>query len=288
MRYDVRHRTTFTYEDTVSIAQHMVHLKPRATAAQQRLSFLLTTEPEASQLTERTDYYGNEVHYITLQQPHETFVVESKSLVEITTGSGLDLSASPPWEALAADTNALLAAGALEFAFPSQFIVPGEEPRQYAAESFTAGRPVLDASMDLTARIYRDFEYRGGVSDVSTPIEQVLATRQGVCQDFAHLQIACLRSLGLPARYVSGYLLTHPPEGQERLVGADASHAWIAVWSGTEWVDFDPTNNQIPSGEHITVGWGRDYGDVSPTTGFILGGGGHEVLVAVDVTPAVA
>ncbi len=138
--------------------------------------------------------------------------------------------------------------------------------------------------MELTGRIFREFEYRGGVSDVSTPVRDVLAMRKGVCQDFAHLTIACLRSVGLPARYVSGYLLTRPPEGKQKLVGSDASHAWLSVWAGElGWVDFDPTNNMIPEAEHITVAWGRDYGDVSPINGFIVGGGAHQVSVAVDV-----
>ena len=141
--------------------------------------------------------------------------------------------------------------------------------------------------MDLTSRIFREFEYRGGVSDVSTPVSEVFAMRQGVCQDFAHLMIAAVRSLGLAARYVSGYLLTHPPEGKEKLVGSDASHAWVSVFAGDlGWVDFDPTNNVIPGVEHITFAWGRDYGDVSPINGFIVGGGSHQVSVAVDVDPS--
>jgi transglutaminase-like putative cysteine protease len=140
--------------------------------------------------------------------------------------------------------------------------------------------------MDLTSRIFREFQYRGGVSDVSTPVSDVFAMRQGVCQDFAHLMIACVRSLGLAARYVSGYLLTRPPEGKEKLVGSDASHAWVSVFAGDAgWVDFDPTNNVIPGVEHITFAWGRDYGDVSPINGFIVGGGTHQVSVAVDVSP---
>ena len=145
-------------------------------------------------------------------------------------------------------------------------------------QSFTPGRPILAATMDLTSRIFREFQYRGGVSDVSTPVSEVFTMRQGVCQDFAHLEIACLRSLGLAARYVSGYLLTRPPEGKEKLVGSDASHAWVSVFAGDAgWVDFDPTNNVIPGVEHITFAWGRDYGDVSPINGFIVGGGAHQV-----------
>jgi transglutaminase-like putative cysteine protease len=284
MLYDVRHRTTFEYEDMVSIAHHMLHLKPRDRVGQQRLSFSLRIDPTPTVSTENRDYFGNPVQYLTLQEPHAKFVVESRSRVDVTRPVPTDLSASPPWETLTEEHDA----GALdhaEFTYASQYIDIGKSLAAYARQSFLPGRPVLDAGMDLTSRIYREFEYRGGVSDLSTPVRKVLEMRQGVCQDFAHLQIACLRSIGLAARYISGYLLTHPPEGTERLVGSDASHAWLSVWSGTEWVDFDPTNNQIPSTEHITVAWGRDYGDVSPTTGFIIGGGGHEVIVAVDVMP---
>jgi transglutaminase-like putative cysteine protease len=175
---------------------------------------------------------------------------------------------------------------AYQFAFESPYAATSDAVHAYALESFVPARPILEAAMDLTARIHRDFEYRGGVSDVSTPVADVLSMRQGVCQDFAHLEIACLRSFGLPARYVSGYLLTRPPEGREKLVGSDASHAWLAVWAGADgWVDFDPTNDMIPGVEHITLGWGRDYGDVSPINGFIVGGGAHQLTVAVDVNP---
>jgi transglutaminase-like putative cysteine protease len=289
MLYDVRHRTTFEYEDTVSIAHHMLHLKPRNSLGQQRLAFTLNVDPEPSQSTERNDYFGNPVHYLTLQQSHDKFIVESQSRVDVDSSASRDLAASVSWENVTGGSkNDNAEVNTAEFKFASPYIELSLAVSDYARVSFTAGRPVLEAAMDLTSRIFNEFEYRGGVSDVSTPVEKVLEMRQGVCQDFAHLQIACLRSIGLPARYVSGYLLTHPPEGTERMVGADASHAWLSLWSGTDWVDFDPTNNLIPSVEHITVAWGRDYGDVSPTTGFIIGGGGHEVLVAVDVIPVEA
>jgi transglutaminase-like putative cysteine protease len=157
---------------------------------------------------------------------------------------------------------------------------------EYSAALFTAGKPVLRLAMELTEQIYRDFEYRGGVTDVYTPVPEVLKARAGVCQDFAHLGLACLRAHGVPARYVSGYLLTHPAEGQPRLTGADASHAWFSVWCAEfGWVDFDPTNNTQTQAEHITLGWGRDYSDVSPTRGFIRGGGQQQLVVAVDVIP---
>jgi transglutaminase-like putative cysteine protease len=202
----------------------------------------------------------------------------------------LALEQSEPWESVRERLDDEAALRAYEFAFDSPHAIVDEAVYDYAGLSFVPGRPVLEATMDLTARIFREFEYRGGVSDVSTPVREVFAMRQGVCQDFAHLQIACLRSLGLAARYVSGYLLTHPPEGKEKLIGSDASHAWLSIWAGDAgWVDFDPTNNVIPGIEHITLGWGRDYGDVSPITGFIIGGGGaHQVSVAVDVSPLTA
>jgi transglutaminase-like putative cysteine protease len=237
------------------------------------------------------DYFGNPVHYLTVQEPHERLVVESRARVEVVSGgAALDLDASKPWE----EVRELLAEGAaddlllqtFEFTFDSPYSTGNDDVRDYALRSFEPGRPILEAAMDLTTRIYREFEYRGGVSDVSTPVRDVFAMRKGVCQDFAHFEIACLRSLGLAARYVSGYLLTHPAPGKEKLVGSDASHAWLSVWSAeTGWVDFDPTNNLIPDVEHVTVGWGRDYGDVSPINGFIVGGGSHQVAVAVDVNP---
>jgi transglutaminase-like putative cysteine protease len=158
--------------------------------------------------------------------------------------------------------------------------------RRYAAASFPAGRPTLEALLDLTQRIYRDFTYDPRATTVSTPLNQVWRTRRGVCQDFAHFQIGCLRALGLPARYVSGYLVTKPPPGKPRLVGADASHAWVALYCpGVGWIDADPTNNVLPAEHHITVAYGRDFSDVSPVKGVILGGGHHTLSVAVDVTP---
>jgi transglutaminase-like putative cysteine protease len=288
--YDVRHKTTFNYEDTVSVSQHVLHLAPRRHPRQRCLETTLAVQPEPSVRSVSEDYFGNPVHYLTVQQPHDRLVVEARSRVEVLPyATPLQLAASEPWETV----RDRLAAGAdvellpiYELAFDSPHALAGEPLRDFALLSFEPGRPILEAAMDLTARIYREFEYRGGVSDVSTPVRDVFAMRKGVCQDFAHLEIACLRSLGLAARYVSGYLLTHPPAGKEKLVGSDASHAWLSVWCASEgWVDFDPTNNALPILEHVTIGWGRDYGDVSPINGFIVGGGAHQVAVAVDVTP---
>jgi transglutaminase-like putative cysteine protease len=289
MIYDVRHRTEIRYEQQVTEAHHVLHLMPRSFDRQTRIAASLTAQPEPSQLTANEDYFGNVTHHLLLQEPHSKLVIDSFARVDVRPRTEpLDLAASP----LSGDITSMLAnaAGsaiaAQQYTFDSPQIVSGDSVREYAAPSFAAARPVLVLAMELTERIFEDFEYEGGVSDVSTPVTRVLEMRRGVCQDFAHLQIACLRSFGLAARYVSGYLLTHPPPGQPRLVGADASHAWVSVWAGElGWVDFDPTNRLMPADEHITVGWGRDYSDVSPTNGFIVGGGRHEVGVAVDVAP---
>ncbi|MGD2167342.1 MAG: transglutaminase family protein [Gammaproteobacteria bacterium] len=288
MQFNIRHRTTFEYEQLVSVAQHIMHLMPRDYEMQQRVAFAIHLDPEPSLQSLSQDYFGNWVHYMSLYEPHEHLIVESRARVDVLDQQpGLDAGAGRPWEDVASDL-ARSAAGALDasrFAFASPYIVTTPEIREYALASFTPNRPIFEATVDLTNRIFTEFEYQGGVSDVSTPVTEVLAMKKGVCQDFAHLEIACLRSLGLAARYVSGYILTHPPEGQEKLVGADASHAWLSMWAGDGlWIDFDPTNNVVPRGEHITIGWGRDYGDVSPINGCIVGGGAHEVTVGVDVT----
>jgi len=289
--YDIRHRTTFTYEDIVSVSHHVLHLAPRRHPRQRALQTAMLIDPSPGVDSKGDDYFGNPVHYVTVQEPHDQLVVEASSRIDVKPlADTLTLGASEPWE----DTREALAGAAdetllqaFQFTFDSPYSVANDEVRNYALQSFEAGRPVLEAAMDLTGRIYHEFEYRGGVSDVSTPVRDVFAMRKGVCQDFAHLEIACLRSVGLAARYVSGYLRTRPAEGKEKLVGADASHAWLSVWcAGDGWVDFDRTNNVIPNVEHITIGWGRDYGDVSPINGFIVGGGAHQVAVAVDVSPS--
>ena len=286
MIYDVRHRTTFSYEDRVSVSQHVLHLMPRETPAQSRLAFELKIVPDASAVSVRNDYYGNTVHHVSIQEPHNELVVESRSRIDVSAPGGAN--EGPPWESIAAATNTLPSAD--QFTYDSPFSARSKPVCDYALESFTPGRAVVEAALDLTARIFRDFRYEGGVSDVSTPVAQVLAMRKGVCQDFAHLELACVRSLGVPGRYVSGYLLTRPPPGREKLVGSDASHAWISIWCGPDlgWIDFDPTNNRLSGDEHITLAWGRDYGDVSPINGFIVGGGSHQVTVGVDVAPVAA
>ena len=289
MIYDVSHRTVFAYEQHVSISHHVLHLAPRANPKQTCLRASIIVTPVPTVRTETVDYFGNPVTHLTVQDSHKQLLVHASSRVEVIAGAPIDLADSTPWEDVAAAAQTATETTALEaaqYAFPSPYIDGDDAVEAFARETFAPGRPVLEATMALTTRIFTEFKYKGGVTDVSTPVSEVLANKQGVCQDFAHLQIACLRALGLPARYVSGYLLTHPLPGQEKLVGADASHAWLAAWCPRfGWLDFDPTNNLIPDLEHITLGWGRDYGDVSPINGFMVGGGGHEIEVAVDVSP---
>ena len=287
MLYDIRHKTTFNYEEIVSVSHHVLHLAPRAHPRQACLVSETTVEPKPAVDSVREDYFGNPVQHLTVQKPHRTLVVDAHARVEVRPAAQpLDLEQSAAWETVRNQLASYDALDAYELTFESPYAVGEDAIREYALTSFTPGRPILAAAMDLTSRIFREFEYRGGVSDVSTPVSDVFAMRQGVCQDFAHLMIAAVRSLGLAARYVSGYLLTKSPDGEEKLVGSDASHAWLSVFAGAlGWVDFDPTNNAIPGVEHITFAWGRDYGDVSPINGFIVGGGAHQVAVAVDVTP---
>ena len=292
MIYNVSHRTTYGYAQQVSISHHRLHLLSRPTQRQNCLWSSILVEPTPTGRSETRDYFGNRVLHLTIQTPHDRLTVTAESRVEVVAGQPVALELSAPWDQLARELETARDAAALEafqFAFDSPYAASDEAVHDYARASFAPGQPVLTSAMSLTGRIFGEFKYEGGVTDVSTPIREVLENRRGVCQDFAHLQIACLRSHGVPARYVSGYLLTHPPAGQEKLVGSDASHAWVAVWCPEYgWVDFDPTNDVVPDDEHITLGWGRDYGDVSPINGFMVGGGDHTVEVAVDVTPAEA
>ena len=287
MLYDIRHKTTFDYEEIVSVSHHVLHLTPRRHPQQTCLESETIVEPKPAVDSLGQDYFGNPIRHLTVQKPHKQLVVDAHARVEVRSAAqALELEQSAPWESVREQLAAYEVLEAYELVFESPYAAGNDAIRDYALQSFTPGRPILVAAMDLTGRIFRDFKYRGGVSDVSTPVRDVFAMRQGVCQDFAHLMIACVRGLGLAARYVSGYLLTRPPEGKEKLVGSDASHAWVSVFAGDSgWVDFDPTNNVIPGVDHITFAWGRDYGDVSPINGFIVGGGTHQVSVAVDVSP---
>ncbi len=285
MIYRVRHVTTYEYSDPVSVSHHILRLTPRQFAGQVERFARISVHPVPQvQSTTHTDYFGNTVTAFSLQEPHDRLTVEATSELEVIPASPPDFSRSPSWE-LVRDTIAD-DIDSCQFAYDSKRVQSKPALADYAAPSFPANRPILEAAQDLTARIHKDFRFDTKATEVTTPVETFFEKRRGVCQDFSHLQIACLRSLGLPARYVSGYLRTIPPPGKPRLVGADASHAWCSVWCpGTGWVDFDPTNNCVPTGGHITVAWGRDYSDVSPIHGVLLGGARHTLNVAVDVMP---
>jgi transglutaminase-like putative cysteine protease len=288
MIYEVSHRTVYSYTDPVSISHHLLHLVPRRRRSQVTRETALEVIPAPSVRTGDVDYFGNPITFLTIQQSHRELLLHALSFIEVQPPAVPDPAGTPPWEdlprRLALDRSAA-ALAALQFCFASPGTPLEAEFEDYARVSFPPGRPVLEAARELTHRIFTDFSYDTDASTVTTPLRETFARRRGVCQDFAHLELACLRALGLPARYVSGYLLTRPAAGRAKLVGSDASHAWISLWLPEQgWVDLDPTNDLIPSDEHITLAWGRDYGDVSPVQGVLLGGGAHEVRVAVDVT----
>jgi transglutaminase-like putative cysteine protease len=290
MTYDLIHRTTYVYSAPVSVSHHAARLHPRAHPAQECPKFDLVIIPEPAIRTERADYFGNIVRFFSVQQPHRRLEVTARSRVVVQPVLKPDVERTPAWDEVAGLFRENPAADLLDahqFIFSSPLVRSLPEYAAYAAPSFKPGRPLLAAMLDLNGRIHRDFKFDPKATTVSTPLEQAFKQRRGVCQDFAHLAIACLRSLGLPARYVSGYLRTRPKEGTPRLVGADCSHAWLSVFCpGYGWVDFDPTNDLIPDYEHISVATGRDYSDVSPVAGIIVGGGRHTVSVSVEVSQA--
>lgn len=290
MTYDIVHSTYYDYAAPVSVSRHVARLEPRDTGAQSCETFALMIRPEPGVRKSRTDYFGNHLCFFSLQEVHQQLEVVTRSRVRVIRPSLAPVETSAPWEEVAEifrDPVSPEDVEPFEFVFDSPQVRASFELEIYARGSFQNGTPLLAGVRDLNRRIFENFKYDPTATTVATPLEEVLEKRRGVCQDFAHLAIACLRSIGLPARYVSGYLRTHPPAGQEKLQGADASHAWFAVYCpGIGWVDFDPTNNLQPSEEHITVAYGRDFGDVSPVAGILTGGGAHEVAVAVDVTEA--
>lgn len=286
--YEVSHRTTYRYSIPVSFSHHLMHLSPRSCGQQTCHRTALIVLPTPTYHTCGFDYFGNPISFITLQDQHKQLILHAKSVIEVRPVPGPDPDSSEPWDAiyprLFHDTSDE-GLEAVQYIFETPKTRADAAIRAYALECFQPGRPVLAGVLDLTQRIHRDFKFDPTATTVSTPVDAVFKARRGVCQDFAHLQLACLRALRLPARYVSGYLLTRPPEGKEKLVGADASHAWLSAWCpGHGWVDVDPTNDMLVSFEHLTVAWGRDYDDVSPVNGAIFGGGAHTVDVAVDVT----
>lgn len=285
MRYRVVHRTRYAYSQPVVLAHSEARLEPRPTPLQACGACTIDIDPLPAVRAAHDDAFGNRVLYFAQQEAHQSLTVTATSEVEV--GAAPPAPPSPAWEETVrrlredGDAESRLAR---QFALDSPGAAATPELHAYAAPSLSPGRPLLEAVADLNRRIHRDFTFDPTSTTVATPLVEVLAQRQGVCQDFAHLAIACLRAHGLPARYVSGYLETEPPPGQARLQGADVSHAWFAVYlPGVGWVDFDPTNDLLPADRHVTTAWGRDYTDVTPLKGVIFGGGPHTLEVSVDM-----
>lgn len=308
MDYRIIHKTQYIYQESASLSYNEARLTPRtfhhSMFNQTCLKTQLLIEPTWSDQRERQDFFGNLVYYFTIRQPHEETIITSTS--EVRVEPFLRFKSKTPldqikelaittmsWEEVCLQlANDLTSEGleARQFILNSPMIAVFPELAAYAAPSFTPNRPVLEAVTDLMGRIFTDFDFVPGATTIATPLSEVLAEKRGVCQDFAHFMTGCLRAQGLAARYISGYIETLPPPGQEKLVGADASHAWCSVYvPELGWIDFDPTNNLIPQEQHVTLSWGRDFSDVSPLKGVFFSNGDHTLLVSVDVsrlTPA--
>jgi transglutaminase-like putative cysteine protease len=288
MRYRVRHTSRYGYGKPVDLAAHMVHLRPRPRPFQTIVSEKLTSTPDPERRRDGVDYFGNPVTWLFMDQPHAGFEVTAESVVDVEFPKPPPAAETLPWEQVAHAARLPGALRDVEFRYGTGMAPIEASSRAYARTSFPPGRPVMEALVDLTTRIYTQFRFRSGVTTISTPVSQVMHRKEGVCQDFSHAMISGLRGLGLPARYTSGYIRTRPPPGQPRRQGADQSHAWVGAWLGPEhgWVDLDPTNGVVVKDEHVLLGWGRDYSDVSPVRGVILGGGGdHWLSVSVDLEP---
>jgi len=285
MIYRLHHATTYDYAEPVVLGTHFMHLLPRGRPGQTIREAQLDITPEPDSRRNERDHFGNPTTTVSLTIAHKQFAVALSATVEVALPAPPAPERTLRWEAIAA--RAILDPDVAEFCLPSPLAMPNSDIADYAAVSFLPGRSILAALLELNQRIWTDLAYRPGVTNTSTTAAHTLKLRAGVCQDYAHLMIAALRALGLPGRYVSGYLRTSPPAGQIKRRGADQSHAWVSCWLGAEtgWVDFDPTNNLLVSDEHVTLAWGRDFQDVSPLRGIILGGGRHSLRVNVDLDP---
>ena len=287
MMYWVRHITSYAYDQPVDLAAHLLHLKPRALPGQKVIHARIRCQPAPDHATETHDHFGNAATRIFIAAPHQHFEVTDEALVEVNFAPPPPPETTQPWD-MVADQAQRGRDEATEYLHPSAHAPALAEAADFARPCFPPGRPVLAALLHLNERIATEFRFQAGVTSISTPVEEVLRLRRGVCQDFTHLMIAALRSLGLPARYMSGYIRTRPLPGQERRRGADQSHAWVGAWLGERdgWVGLDPTNGIIVRDEHVVIAWGRDFADISPLRGVILGGGAHHLSVSVDLEPA--
>ncbi len=291
-RYQILHDTQYCYDSPVSLAQQLAHLWPRACPWQRCEERQLTITPEPTCRLDELDVFGNPLTRLAFERPHDELHVCARLKVEVLPRPPLEFTLSPSWNST---RDALCYTGqpmsdelieACRYRFESPYVRLKKSFVAFSESCFPPGYPLLQGVQALMEKIFSEFTFDAEATQVATPLVEVLERRRGVCQDFAHLMLACLRSRGLSARYVSGYLLTQPPPGQPRLIGADASHAWVSVFCPVfGWVDFDPTNNVQPALEHITLAWGRDFSDVSPLRGVILGGGNHDPEVQVTVMP---
>jgi transglutaminase-like putative cysteine protease len=287
-KIEIEHETRYQYQTDVELAHHLAYLRPLDSDDQKVLSSGLMITPQPDQQTEGIDIFGNRRTFFTLATPHRALVVKAVSTVQVKNRySHFNPKETPPWGLVAESLAYALERpylAASEFIFPSPYVPRLRELQDYALESFRSDRPIAEASIELSARIHRDFEYSPVATEVHTPMLEAFENRAGVCQDFSHIYIGCLRAIGLAARYVSGYLLTQPAPGQKKLRGADASHAWVSVYcpgAPGHWLELDPTNDKIIGVDHISVAVGRDFGDVSPLRGVIRGGGDHTLDIAV-------
>ncbi|WP_192552780.1 transglutaminase family protein [Pseudomonas sp. IzPS59] len=290
--YQILHDTCYHYDSPVSLAQQLAHLWPRECAWQRCTEQQLLISPEPTARRDEQDVFGNPLTRLAFERPHDELQVNARLTVEVLARPALDFNLSPAWEltrnALTYSSQPLSAEllEACRYRFQSPYVHLKRSFVEFSESCFPLGRPLLLGVQALMEKIFDEFTFDAEATQVATPLVEVLERRRGVCQDFAHLMLACVRSRGLAARYISGYLLTRPPPGQPRLIGADASHAWVSVFCPVlGWVDFDPTNNVQPALEHITLAWGRDFSDVSPLRGVILGGGNHDPEVRVTVMP---
>ena len=290
MIYDIRHVTTYSYESPVSFARCSLRLEPKSGDGQQLISHKVEIKPVPAERTLRTDFFGIRTESIVIDAAHRVLRIDARSRVDVARVVPPREMASPSWEQVreaAFASNGLAASFPVGFLFASPLVPIVQPVTEYAAGSFTVGGGIFAAAVNLMQRIKRDFVYDTRATEISTPLRDVFEKRRGVCQDFAHIMIAGLRGLGLPAAYVSGYLRTTPPPGRPRLQGADATHAWVSVWCGADlgWLDFDPTNDLVIGNDHVVLAVGRDYTDVSPVDGVIVGSRKQKLAVAVDVIP---
>jgi len=288
MYHIVEHKTDYTYPDPVSLCHNIVRLIPRSTNKQFCKKSEIIIIPQPDVLIEYDDFFGNKLVYFTIEKEHKKLSVHVVSEIEKLSSGADNLAQNNriAWEEVCKLTSTIAASiiDVKQFIAPTSMTMADEAIAAYARVSFPSGKSLFEGSKNLMNRIFSDFTFQSGFTTISTPLSLVMKERKGVCQDFAHLAIACLRSLGLPARYISGYIETIPPPGVKKLVGVDASHAWFSVFiPGNGWVDFDPTNNILPSDQHIVIGWGRDYADITPLKGVIMSSGRHELKVSVNV-----